>query len=143
MPNLLGYGFSYSIFGESLCRLSKSLFLQTYPFLSIAILQVVNTTRVPLGSNKEQIPWHPPVIGHNPEVGKEPRHGLDHADLPISQGNQAFVHQLIMDRVARFALHDVGFGFFISKGNSRDLKKRGMPKEIDLPCPYPSQCREW
>lgn len=66
----------------------KLIARHTYPFLSIGVGQVVNSLRVPLLPDAEEVHRKESVLSHDHEVHEEAGSGLDHADLAVCHRNQ-------------------------------------------------------
>lgn len=60
----------------------------THPFLTVGIRQIVDSFRVPLFSNAEEVSGSETVFGHDDEVDEETGRGLDHAYLTVSHRDQ-------------------------------------------------------
>lgn len=56
---------------------------ETYPFLSIVILQIVDGLAVPALTETEQMGWQEAVLSHDHEIGEESCQGLNHTNLTI------------------------------------------------------------
>jgi len=95
----------------------------TYPFLSIAILQVIDGLGVPLFAETEQTHWQETVLCHDDEVGEETGGGLHHTNLTIGHGYETLIYQTIMLRVTWLTLHDVTLGSFIGEGDGGHLNR--------------------
>ena len=61
----------------------------TYPFLSVGVLEVRDTLRVPLLADAEEQRRSEPVLSHDDEVGEEPSARLDHPDLTVRDPDQS------------------------------------------------------
>jgi len=58
------------------------------PFLSVRVLQIVDSSRVPVLAQSEELARSESVLGHDDEVNEESGGRLHHTDLTVSHGNQ-------------------------------------------------------
>ena len=93
------------------------LALRVGPLLAVRVDQVVVVLVVPVDAEADQVARQETVLHKNDNVADETGKGLDHTDLTVGHGDEALVDQLVGELVARVALHDVGLGLLIGKGN--------------------------
>jgi len=65
-----------------------SISIDIYPFLAVAICKIIDSLRIPLLPNTEQIQGQKSVFSHDDKVDEEARCGLDHADLTVCHWNE-------------------------------------------------------
>ncbi|EZA51213.1 hypothetical protein X777_09890 [Ooceraea biroi] len=59
-----------------------------YPFLTVAVGKIIDSLRIPLLSDAEQIQGQKSVFSHDDKVDEEAGCGLDHADLTVRHRNK-------------------------------------------------------
>merc|ERR1719264_2338212 len=87
------------------------------PLLSIGVGQIIHCNGIPGPAEPEKMAWPKAVLTKDDKIDKEASRGLDHTDLAISHGDQAFVDELVSEGVPWRPLHDVRFSLFIGHGD--------------------------
>lgn len=77
--------------GVTKCLIREVVVACTYPFLSIGVGQVVDSLRVPLLPDAEEVGRQESVLSHDHEVHEEPGGRLDHSDLPVGHRDQPVI----------------------------------------------------
>merc|ERR1711935_1039490 len=65
----------------------------------------------------EEVGGEESVLHENDQVTDETDKSLNHANLTVCHGDESLVDKLVGELVARVALHDVGLGLLVSKGD--------------------------
>lgn len=69
-----------------------------YPFLAVAVTEIVDSLRVPHFPDTEQMQRQEPVLSHDHEVDEETGGCLDHTDLTIRHRNKPVHRESHLDR---------------------------------------------
>ncbi|KYN38457.1 hypothetical protein ALC56_07164, partial [Trachymyrmex septentrionalis] len=64
------------------------LYYHIYPFLTIAIGEIIDSLRVPLLPNAKQIHRQESIFSHDDKVDEEAGRGLNHTDLTVCHRNK-------------------------------------------------------
>lgn len=66
----------------------------THPFLAIAVGKIIDSFRIPLLSDAEQIQGQKSIFSHDDKVDEETSCSLDHADLTVRHRNKPRCRQM-------------------------------------------------
>ena len=83
--------------------------------MTVRVLEVVDRLGVPRLADAEETRGPEAVLGHDDQVDEEAGAGLNEADLAVGHRDETRVDELVAQRVARLALHDVRLGLLVGE----------------------------
>ena len=69
--------------------------------------------------NEDDCAWFHSIVIHDIEISEPSSKCLNKSSLHISESKKSMAYQMITFRIPRFPFHNIKFGVFISKGDSR------------------------
>merc|ERR1740137_432410 len=85
----------------------KDFTVMVSPFLSIRIFKIIDRFTVPSLPESKAIWWQEAIFSQNNKVGEESCTSLDKTNLTIGHRYKPLIHQLVGERVAGLALHNI------------------------------------